>query len=65
MTHHVFYSNLYAELFGCGLGCVPISYLGILIHHRRLTLVEWKFVEERLQKCLTSWKGKLISLGED
>jgi hypothetical protein len=27
-------------------------------------LTEWKIIEERLQKCLTSWKGKLLSLGE-
>jgi hypothetical protein len=33
-------ANLYAKLFGCGLGCFPIIYLGILIHHRRLTLAE-------------------------
>ena len=56
-------ANLYAELFGCGLGSFPISYLGIPIHHRRLTLAEWKHVEERLQKRLSSWKGKLLSLG--
>lgn len=57
--------NLYAELFGCGLGCFPISYLGISIHHQRLTLAEWKIVEERRQKRLTSWKGKLLPLGLD
>jgi hypothetical protein len=56
-------ANLYAELFGCGLGCFPISYLGIPVHYRRLTLAEWKIVEERLQKRLSSWKGKLLSLG--
>jgi hypothetical protein len=33
-------ANLYAELFGCGLGSFPISYLSILIHYRRLTLAE-------------------------
>ena len=57
-------ANLYAELFGCGIGCFPISYLGILIHYRRLTLAKWKIIEERLQKRLTSWKGKLLSHGE-
>jgi hypothetical protein len=53
----------YAELFGCGQGKFPIRYLGIPIHYRRLTIAEWKLVEERLQKCLSSWKGKLLSLG--
>jgi hypothetical protein len=56
-------ADLYAKLFGCGLGSFPISYLGIPIHHQRLTLVEWKLVEERLHKQLGSWKGKLLSLG--
>jgi hypothetical protein len=33
-------THLNAELFGCGLGCFPISYLGIPIHYRRFTLAE-------------------------
>ena len=49
---------LYAELFGYGQGHFPISYLGIPIHFRRLTIAQWKIVEERLQKRLSSWKGK-------
>jgi hypothetical protein len=53
----------YAELFGCGQGQFSIRYLGIPIHYRRLTIAEWKLVEERLQKHLSSWKGKLLSLG--
>lgn len=53
----------YAELFGCGQGQLPIRYLGIPIHYRRLTNVEWKMVEERLQIRLSNWKGKLLSLG--
>src|SRR4051812_30380107 len=54
---------IYAELFGCGLGQFPINYLGIPIHYRRLTIAEWKLVEERIQKRLNSWKRKLLSLG--
>jgi hypothetical protein len=54
---------LYAELFGCGQDQFPIRYLGIPIHYRRLTIAEWKLVEKRLQKRLSSWKGKLLSLG--
>jgi hypothetical protein len=55
--------NAYADLFDCGQGQFPMWYLGIPIHYRRLTLAEWKLVEERLQKHLSSWEGKLLSLG--
>jgi hypothetical protein len=55
--------NEYTNLFGCGQGLFPMRYLGILIHYRRLTLAEWKLVEKRLQKHLSSWKGKLFFLG--
>jgi hypothetical protein len=55
-------ANVYASLFGCAQGQFPMWYLGIPIHYRRLSLAEWKIVEERLQKRLSSWKGKLLSL---
>ena len=53
----------YTDLFGCGQGQFPMRYLGIPIHYRRLTNAEWKEVEERLQKRLGSWKGKLLTVG--
>ena len=53
----------YTDLFGCGQGQFPMRYLGIPIHYRRLTNAEWKKVEERLQKRLASWKGKLLTVG--
>jgi hypothetical protein len=53
----------YTKFFGCGQGQFPIYYLGIPIHYRRLTIDEWKLLEERLQKRLNSWKGKVLSLG--
>jgi hypothetical protein len=56
-------ASLYAYLFGCGQGQFPIRYLGILVHYQRLTIAEWKLVEERLLKNLSSWKDKLLSLG--
>jgi hypothetical protein len=56
-------ASQYADLFGCGKDQFPIRYLGIPIHYRRLIIAKWKVVEERLQKCLNSWKGKLLSLG--
>jgi hypothetical protein len=42
-------ASQYADLFSCGQGQFPIRYLGIPIHYRRLAIVEWKAVEERLQ----------------
>jgi hypothetical protein len=44
----------YTELFGCEQGQFPMTYLGIPIHYRRLTNAEWKVVEKRLQKGLSS-----------
>jgi hypothetical protein len=57
-------ASQYADLFGCGQGQFPIKYLWIPIHYRRLTIAEWKQVEERLQIRLSIWKGQLLSLGE-
>lgn len=37
--------------------------MGILIHYLRLTNMERKHVKDPLEKCLASWKGKLISVG--
>ena len=39
----------YAAFFGCARAEFPICYLGIPIHYRRLTIAEWRQVEERIQ----------------
>jgi hypothetical protein len=57
------HAHSYPELFGCNQGQFPIRYLGIPIHFWRLTNVEWKIVEERMQLRLSSWKGKMLSIG--
>jgi len=44
----------YTELFGCNQGAFPIRYLGIPIHYRRLSNADWKRVEERFEKRLSS-----------
>ena len=45
------------------MGALPFSYLGIPIHHRRLTNREWRCIEDRFEKKLSCWKGKLMSYG--
>ena len=53
----------YTELFGCNAGNFPINYLGIPVHYKKLRNSDWKKVEERLEKRLSSWKGKHLSIG--
>ena len=40
----------YKEFFGCELGSLPFTYLGIPIHHRKLSNKEWKCIEDRFKK---------------
>jgi uncharacterized membrane protein len=49
-------------LVACKTSFLSIIYLSILIHYGRLTNVKWKHVEETLQKQLSSWKVKLLSV---
>jgi hypothetical protein len=54
----------YRILFGCEIGSLPFRYLGIPIHFRRLKNGEWKLIEDRFEKKLSSWLGKLLSYGD-
>src|SRR5215216_6757618 len=55
--------DTYKQLFGCELGSLPFSYLGIPIHHHKLSNKEWKCIEDRIKKRLSCWKSKLMSYG--
>ena len=54
----------YMQLFGCEPGVLPFTYLGIPIHYRKLKNSDWKVVEDRFEKKLSSWIGKLLSYGD-
>ena len=54
----------YCNLFGCELGSFPLRYLGIPIHFRKLRNGEWKPIEDRFERKLASWLGKLLSYGD-
>ncbi|WVZ53298.1 hypothetical protein U9M48_004264 [Paspalum notatum var. saurae] len=51
----------YMQLFGCNSGDLPMRYLGIPIHYRRLSNIDWRKVEERFKKRLSSRKSKHLS----
>jgi hypothetical protein len=53
----------YTELFGCDSGKYPFRYLEISMHHKRISNVDWKIIEENFEKKLSSWKEKLLSYG--
>src|SRR5438105_9347258 len=53
----------YMDLFGCKQGNLPIKYLGIPIHYKKLRNSDWKSIEERFEQRLNSWKGKHLSIG--
>jgi hypothetical protein len=54
----------YKILFGCDIGSLPFRYLGIPIHFRKLKNGEWKLVEDRFEKKLSCWAGKMLSYGD-
>jgi hypothetical protein len=56
--------NEYKILFGCEIGSLPFRYLGIPFHFCKLKNGEWKPIEDRFEKKLSSWIGKLLSYGD-
>jgi hypothetical protein len=55
----------FTNLFGCKEGKFPFTYLGIPMNFHKLLNKDWRFVEERFQKKLSSWKSKMLSIGGD
>jgi hypothetical protein len=53
----------YSSILGCQGGTYPFKYLGIPMHHKRLSNTDWKIIEQRIDKNLSSWKGKHLSMG--
>ncbi len=41
--------NEYVMLFGCRSGTYPFRYLGIPMHHKKLSNKDWQIIEERFQ----------------
>jgi hypothetical protein len=53
----------YSSIFGCQSGMYLFKYLGIPMHHKRLSNSDWKIIEQRIEKKLSSWKGKHLFVG--
>jgi hypothetical protein len=44
-------------------GTYPFKYLGIPMHYKRLNNKDWAMIEECIEKKLSSWKEKYLSVG--
>jgi hypothetical protein len=53
----------YTNLFRCGSGQYPFRYLRISMHHKKVSNANWKVIEDKFEKKLSCWKGKLLSYG--
>ena len=49
--------------FGCKVGRLPTSYLGLPLGAHHKSMAVWDGVEERFQKRLAMWKRQFISKG--
>ena len=49
--------------FGCGVGSLPTTYLGLPLGAPHKSVGIWDSIEERLNKRLASWKRQYICKG--
>ena len=45
------------------MGKFPFRYLGLPMHTRKLSNKDWQTIENRIEKKLSGWKGKLLLVG--
>jgi hypothetical protein len=57
--------NLYADIFTCPVGSLPMKYLGVPIDNNKISKSLWCPMMEIMDKKLAGWKGRFLSLGED
>ncbi len=51
------------RLYLVKLGSFHVGYLGIPMHFRKLSNNDWMVIEQRIERKLSSWKGKHMSVG--
>ncbi|XP_078170754.1 uncharacterized protein LOC144565020 [Carex rostrata] len=52
-----------AQIFGCTVSCLPITYLGLPLHYKKPKLIDWQSVIDKIESRLQGYKGKLLSYG--
>jgi hypothetical protein len=54
---------LYADIFTCPIGNLPMKYLGVPIDNKKINKSLWVPMIEKLEKRLVGWQGRSLSLG--
>jgi hypothetical protein len=49
---------LYADIFTCPIGCLPMKYLGVPIDNKKINKSLWVPTIEKLEKRLAGWQGR-------
>jgi hypothetical protein len=57
--------NIYADIFTCPVGNLPMKYLGVPIDNKKISKSLWCPMIEKMDKRLAGWKGRFLSLGAD
>jgi hypothetical protein len=57
------HEGFYSQLFGCVIGKYPFRYLSLPMNTRKLNNKDWKVIEDRIEKRLSGWKGKMLTVG--
>lgn len=53
----------FEEIFTCKRGELPFRYLGLPIDRERLRNKDWKKTEDKFEKKLSCWQGRLLTSG--
>jgi hypothetical protein len=47
----------YAYIFTCKVGEIPFRYLGMPVHYKRLSKIDWRPAEEKVENKCPCWQG--------
>jgi mannosylglycoprotein endo-beta-mannosidase len=56
-------AEMYSSMFGCKIGLLPMTYLGMLVNFRNLRNVDLYFVDKKFVKKLYAWQGNAACSG--
>jgi hypothetical protein len=51
---------LYADIFTCPIGNLPMKYLGVPIDNKKINKTLWCSMMEKMEKRLAGWQGRFL-----